>query len=56
MYVLLELQHHSVVKSILDKWHWKGWLVIERSRDATDPRDVKRNYGANVAYMDKIFQ
>lgn len=44
------------VKSILDKWHWKGWLVIERSRDATDPRNVKRNYGANVKYVKSVFQ
>lgn len=44
------------VKAILDKWQWKGWLVIERSRDAADPRNVKRNYAANTAYMKKIFQ
>jgi sugar phosphate isomerase/epimerase len=44
------------IKSILDKWHWKGWLVIERSRDAKDPHNVKKNYGANTAYMKKIFQ
>ena len=44
------------IKSILDKWHWKGWLVIERSRDATDPKNVKRNYGANTKYMKQVFQ
>jgi sugar phosphate isomerase/epimerase len=44
------------IKSILDKWQWKGWLVIERSRDATDPRNVKRNYGANVKYVKRVFQ
>jgi L-ribulose-5-phosphate 3-epimerase len=44
------------VKQVLDKIGYKGWLVIERSRDATDPRNVKRNFGANVAYMKSIFQ
>jgi hypothetical protein len=24
---------------------WSGWLVIERSRDAKDPRSVKGNFG-----------
>jgi sugar phosphate isomerase/epimerase len=44
------------VKKTLDKMKWSGWLVIERSRDATKPRDVKGNYGANTAYLKKIFQ
>jgi sugar phosphate isomerase/epimerase len=44
------------VKATLDKMGWSGWLVIERSRDATDPRNVKRNFGANTAYMKSIFQ
>jgi L-ribulose-5-phosphate 3-epimerase len=44
------------VKSILDKMDWKGWLVVERSRDANDPRNVKRNFGTNVAYLKEIFQ
>jgi sugar phosphate isomerase/epimerase len=44
------------VKAILDKWNWSGWLVIERSRDASDPKNVKRNYGANTTYMKKVFQ
>ena len=35
------------VKATLDKMGWSGWLVIERSRDAKDPRNVKKNYGAN---------
>jgi len=46
----------SQVKQVLDKIGYKGWLVIERSRDANDPRNVKRNFGANVAYMKSIFQ
>ncbi len=44
------------VKKTLDKMKWRGWLVIERSRDARKPRDVKGNYGANVAYLRRIFQ
>jgi len=44
------------VKETLDKMGWKGWLVIERSRDQKDPRNVKKNFGANTAYMKSIFQ
>lgn len=44
------------VKKALDEMGWSGWLVIERSRDATKPSDTKYNYGANTAYMKKIFQ
>jgi L-ribulose-5-phosphate 3-epimerase len=35
---------------------WKGWLVIERSRDAAKPRDVKGNFSANTAFMKTVFQ
>jgi sugar phosphate isomerase/epimerase len=44
------------VKKLLDKMKWSGWLVVERSRDAQKPTDVKYNYGANTAYLKKIFQ
>jgi sugar phosphate isomerase/epimerase len=44
------------VKATLDKIGWSGWLVIERSRDATDPRNVKKNFGANAAYVKSVFQ
>lgn len=44
------------IKQTLDKMHWSGWLVIERSRDAKKPRDVKGNYGANTAYLKSVFQ
>mgnify|MGYP001298709074 CR=1 FL=1 len=44
------------VKQTLDDMGWRGWLVIERSRDARDPRNVKKNFGANTAYMKSIFQ
>jgi len=44
------------VKDTLDAMGWSGWLVIERSRDARDPRNVKKNFGANAAYLKSIFQ
>jgi len=44
------------VKKTLDQMKWCGWLVVERSRDAQYPRDVKYNYGANVSYLKKVFQ
>jgi L-ribulose-5-phosphate 3-epimerase len=44
------------VKQTLADIGWQGWLVIERSRDATDPRNVKKNFGANAAYLKSIFQ
>ncbi|MBF9141080.1 sugar phosphate isomerase/epimerase family protein [Hymenobacter properus] len=44
------------VKQTLADMGWEGWLVIERSRDAADPRNVKKNFGANTAYLKSIFQ
>jgi sugar phosphate isomerase/epimerase len=44
------------VKQTLDELGWRGWLVIERSRDAKDPRNVKKNFGANAAYLKAVFQ
>ena len=44
------------VKATLDAMGWNGWLVVERSRDATDPRNVKKNFGANTRYVKSIFQ
>ncbi len=44
------------VKRTLDDLGWSGWLVIERSRDARDSRNVKKNFGANTAYLKSIFQ
>ena len=46
----------KAVKKTLDKMHWSGWLVIERSRDAKEPNNVKKNFGANTAYVKSIFQ
>lgn len=44
------------VKKTLDELGWSGWLVIERSRDANNPRDVVGNFGANTRYLKTIFQ
>jgi len=44
------------VKDTLDDMGWKGWLVVERSRDATIPREVKRNFSANTTYLKSVFQ
>lgn len=44
------------VKKTLDKMRWKGWLVVERSRDAQDTKNVRGNFGRNVAYLKEIFK
>ncbi|MXV15214.1 sugar phosphate isomerase/epimerase family protein [Hufsiella ginkgonis] len=44
------------VKQTLDSMGWKGWLVIERSRDAKEPTNVKKNFTANTAYVKSVFQ
>lgn len=44
------------IKAVLDELGWSGWLVIERSRDASRATDVKYNFSANAAYLKKVFQ
>ena len=44
------------VKETLDDMGWKGWLVVERSRDASQPTNVKYNFSANTSYLKSIFQ
>ncbi len=44
------------VKELLYKINWKGWLVVERSRDASRVKDVVYNFGSNVKYLKEIFQ
>lgn len=44
------------VKQTLDDMKWEGWLVIERSRDAKEPHNVKKNFGANTQYIKSVFQ
>ena len=55
------LEHNTMldmkkVKATLDRMNWKGWLVIERSRDAKEPGNVKKNFTANTKYVKSIFQ
>ena len=44
------------IKQALDEIGWSGWLVIERGRNPQDVHNVKRNYGANAAYLKSVFQ
>jgi sugar phosphate isomerase/epimerase len=44
------------IKKTLDQLGWKGWLVVERSRDVHRVHDVKYNYGRNVEFLKEIFQ
>ncbi|MCX2480447.1 sugar phosphate isomerase/epimerase [Pedobacter sp. MC2016-15] len=44
------------IKTVLDEMRWKGWLVIERSRDAKNPKSVKENFGANTKFLKSVFQ
>lgn len=44
------------VKATLDDMGWRGWLVVERSRDAAKPTDVKYNFSANTSYLKSVFQ
>jgi sugar phosphate isomerase/epimerase len=44
------------VKRTLDEMGWSGWLGVERSRDRNDPRNVKKNFGANAKYLKEVFQ
>ncbi|WP_394707672.1 sugar phosphate isomerase/epimerase family protein [uncultured Bacteroides sp.] len=44
------------VKTVLSEIGWSGWLVVERSRDKNDVRNVRQNYGINVEYLKDVFQ
>jgi predicted neuraminidase/sugar phosphate isomerase/epimerase len=44
------------IKETLDNMHWKGWLIVERSRDTSMVREVVKNYGANVTYLKRVFK
>jgi sugar phosphate isomerase/epimerase len=46
----------ALVKQTLDRMGWSGWLVVERSRDKNDVRNVEKNYGTNVSYLKEVFQ
>ena len=44
------------IKQTLDQMGWSGWLVLQRSRDQKDPKNVLYNFGANSKYMKSIFK
>ncbi|WP_231729752.1 sugar phosphate isomerase/epimerase [Pedobacter sp. Leaf176] len=44
------------VRATLDDMGWSGWLVVERSRDASQPTNVKYNFSANTTYLKSVFQ
>lgn len=44
------------IKQTLDQMGWSGWLVLQRSRDQKDPKNVLYNFGANSKYMESIFK
>ena len=46
----------DAIKATLDAMGWSGWLVIERSRNADDVRNVVGNYSDNATYLKQIFQ
>ena len=41
---------------LLDRMGWSGWLVVERSRDTTEVRNVRKNFGTNIRYLKEVFQ
>lgn len=43
------------IRRTLDSIGWHGWLVVERSRDVSRVRDVRYNFGQNVAYLKQMF-
>lgn len=43
------------IKATLDKMGWSGWLFIERSRNANEPRNVLANFSNNANYLKSIF-
>ena len=44
------------LKQVLDDIGWRGWLVLQRSREQAKARDVKYNFGGNARYLKSIFQ
>lgn len=43
------------IKATLDKIGYRGWLTVERSRNSKQVRNVRANYGDNVAYLKEVF-
>lgn len=44
------------IKRTLDDLGWRGWLVIERSRDSARATDVRYNFTANISFLKQVFQ
>jgi len=44
------------IKQTLEQMGWSGWLVLLRSRDQKDPKNVLYNFGANTKYMKSVFK
>lgn len=44
------------MKRTLDNIGWSGWLVVERSRNKDEVRNVKKNFGTNISYIKEVFQ
>lgn len=45
----------AAIRKALDSMGWSGWLVVERSRDKNNVRDVRGNFGKNIAYIKEVF-
>ena len=43
------------IRDALKKIGYRGWLTVERSRNAKDVRNVRGNFGDNVAYLKEVF-
>lgn len=43
------------VHRALDAMGWRGWLVMQRSRDQRDVHNIRHNYGSNARYLREIF-
>ncbi len=43
------------IRAALDEMEWSGWLLVERSRDATRPTEVGYNFPPNIAYVKTVF-
>ncbi|MCQ2114021.1 MAG: DUF3826 domain-containing protein [Bacteroidaceae bacterium] len=45
----------KAIRKVLTEIGWEGWMFVERSRDTTMVRNVKRNFGENVRYLKDVF-
>lgn len=43
------------IKETLVQMDWSGWLVMQRSRDQKDPKNVIYNFGANCRFLNSVF-